>query len=120
MSALEIAREFEAAWQSGRCETAVGCLTDDSVLATFGGETVGAEEIVQRLTTFMAIVNGPVREVAAVGDNRTALVMSEIPTSQFGLMRSATHYVVSEGRITFQTLVHDTGTAGSGSQAQPA
>lgn len=119
-TALEIARAFETAWQGGDGKAAAGYLADDCVLATFGGETVGAETIVQRLAGFMEIVNGPVREVAAVGGDQVALVMSEIPTSQFGLLRSAAHYVVTDGRIVSQILVHDTGTPGPKAQEQPS
>lgn len=115
-AALDTARAFEAAWQRKDFEKARSYLADDVVFdSPFGRETT-AEAAIGQFAGFMQVVTGPAREIAAFGDDETALVMSEIPTSAFGRVVSAGHYVVREGRITSETLVYDA-TAAKAQQA---
>ncbi len=106
-AALDIGRAFEAAWQGGDFEKARSYLADDLVFdSPFGRETT-VEPVIGQYAGFAQAVTGAAREIAAFGDDETALVMSEIPTSLFGRVVSAAHYVVRDGRITSETLVYD-------------
>jgi ketosteroid isomerase-like protein len=107
-TALEIARAFEAAWQRRDMDAARAYLADDVMFdSPFGRESGGADGVISQYAGFVLAVTGPVRELAAFGDEQTALIMRETPTSMSGPMTSTTHYAVSGGRIVAATLVYD-------------
>jgi hypothetical protein len=109
--ALEVARSFEAAWQGRDFETARGYLAEGVVFESPFGRETSAEAMIGQFTGFAQTVTGPAREISAFGDDENALIMYVIPSSVFGDVVSAAHYVVRDGRITFETQVYDATTA---------
>ena len=105
-AAVETARAFEAAWQGKELEKARGHLADVVFDSPFGHETT-AEAAMGQYAGFVQAVSGPAREIAAFGDDLSALIMSEIPTATFGTVVSAAHYMVRDGKITSETIVYD-------------
>src|SRR5260221_4401266 len=106
-AALDIARAFEAAWQGGDFEKARGCLVDDLAFDSPYGRETKAQAVIGQYAGVSQVVTGPAHEIAAFGDDTTALIMYVLPTSAFGPQVSATHYVVRDGKITSATLVYD-------------
>lgn len=113
-AALEIARAFEAAWQAKDFEKARTYLADRVAFDSPFGHVDSAEAAMQQYTGFAQAVTGPAQEIAAFGDDESALIMSEVPTSLFGNVVSAAHYVVREGQITSETIVYDATAAKTG------
>jgi ketosteroid isomerase-like protein len=116
-TALEIARAFETAWQSGDFDRARAYVADDLVYDSPFGRETSAEAVIGQYAGIMQVVTGPAHEMAAFGDDRSALIMSVLPTSVFGPSVSATHYVVRDGKITSATLVYDATAAKSQQRA---
>ncbi|MDR0358061.1 MAG: nuclear transport factor 2 family protein [bacterium] len=113
-SPIDVARAFEAAWQAKDLDRARGYLADRLSFDSPFGHADTAEAAMQQYTGFAQAVTGPAREIAAFGDEASALIMSEIPTSLFGNVVSAAHYLVQDGRITSETIVYDATTAKTG------
>jgi hypothetical protein len=108
MTALDIVRAFEGAWTRDKdFEKARGFLADDFKFDAPTGKNDTADEFIEGLKQFAQVVTGPFREIAAFGDENTALMMFEIPTSAFGMQRDAAYYEVRDGRIQSETLVFD-------------
>src|SRR5207245_1419511 len=105
-AAVETARAFEAAWQGKEFEKAGGYLADVVFDSPFGHETT-AEAAMGQYAGFVQAVSGPAREIAAFGDDLSALIMSEIPTAMFGTVVSAAHYMARDGKIPSETNVYD-------------
>ena len=110
-TALETARAFEAAWQSNDLDRARGYLADDMVFTSPFGADAGVEAAMQQYAGFAQSVSGPAREIAAFGDDSSALIMSEIASNLFGKVVSAAHYTVRGGKITSELLVYDASAA---------
>jgi ketosteroid isomerase-like protein len=104
---IDIARAFEAAWQAKDLERARSYLADRVLFDSPFGHVDTAEAVMEQYTGFAQAVTGTAREIAAFGDGESALIMSEVPTSLFGNVVSAAHYVVRDGKITSETIVYD-------------
>jgi SnoaL-like domain len=104
---VDIAVAFTEAWGTGDLTAAARYVADD---VTFDGPMTklsGASAYMSALGTWAEIVDG-VRIVSALGDNREAMLLYEMDTRPFGVVRAAERFVVREGRIASDTLVFDT------------
>jgi ketosteroid isomerase-like protein len=106
-AALETARAFEAAWQAGDFATARTYLADDLVYDDPFGRFTGPEVVIGKYMGIAQVVAGPARETAAFGDDTTAVIFAELPTTVFGTSVNANRYVVRDGKIAEHTLVYD-------------
>jgi hypothetical protein len=108
METLDIVRAFEGAWTRDKdFEKARSFLADDFKFDAPTGKNDNADEFIEQLKQFAQVVTGPFREIAAIGDKNSALMMFEIPTSAFGVQRDAAYYEVRDGKIQSETLVFD-------------
>jgi hypothetical protein len=117
--ALDIARAFESAWQGGDFEKARGYLADDLVYDDPFGRETKPEDVMGKYMGISQVVSGPAKEVAALGDDTTAVIFSELPTSVFGKAVNANRYVVRDGKIAELTIVYDATAAKTQMQQQP-
>jgi SnoaL-like domain len=117
-AALAIARAFEAAWQGKDFEKARSYLAGDVVMNHPFGRETNAEAVIGQYTGISPVVTGPAKGLAGFGDDTTALIMYELPTSVFGTAVTAMRYVVRDGKITELTLVYDATAAKTQMQPQ--
>jgi hypothetical protein len=111
MAALDVVRAFEDAWTRDKdFERARSYLVDDFKFDAPTGKNESADAFIEALKDFAQVVTGPVREIAAFGNEEAALMMFEIPTSAFGVQRDAAYYEVRGGKIHSETLVFDAST----------
>jgi len=119
-AALDTARAFEAAWQAKQFDKARSYLADDVVFDSPFGRETSADAVMGQYAGISQVVSGPADEIAAFGDDETALIMYALPTSLFGTQVNAMRYTVRKGKITAQTLIYDATAAKAQLQARKA
>jgi SnoaL-like domain len=107
MTPLDIAVAFTKAWTSHDMVTAAGYVADDVVFEGPLSEAVGQAAFMDGLTRFAEAVTGA-DILSAVGDGERAIVMYDVSTRPFGVIKAAEEFVVSGGKICRNTLVFDT------------
>jgi SnoaL-like domain len=86
---------------------ASGYVAHDVVFEGPLSEASGHAAFMDGLTRFAQTVTGA-QILAAVGDDKCAMVMYDLTTEPFGLIRAAEAFVVAGGKISRNTLVFDT------------
>lgn len=103
----EVAKAFIEAWAAGDMDTVAGYLADDAQFRGPLASAEGADEVLRTIGPFAELVTD-VTVIAAVGDDERAMVMYDMTTAPFGVLRAVDCVVVSDGKIKSDTLVFDT------------
>lgn len=104
---VDVASAYIEAWARGDAN-AVAALLDEDV--AFDGPmttTSGRDDVLAAIMGFAEAVTG-VTVLAALGDDGQAMLLYDMATGPFGMMRAAEHLTVAEGRIRASRLVFDT------------
>jgi hypothetical protein len=107
MSPVEVAIAYTRAWTSHDMTTAASYVADDVVFEGPLSKASGHAAFMDGLTRFAQAVTGS-EILGAVGDNERAMVMYELTTGPFGLIRAAEDFVMADGKISRNTLIFDT------------
>lgn len=92
----EIAVGFIEAWAAGELATVAGWLAEDVTFEGPMARATGREEVLATIGGFAQLVTG-VGIVAALGDDRQALIMYEMTTGPFGWSRNPGFRALSRG-----------------------
>lgn len=102
-----VATGYIEAFGRGDLAAIRGYLADDVVFESPRVAVRGADEVAAAVAEFAGVVTG-VTIIAAVGDERQAMIIYDMATRPFGTIRAVDHLVVEDGQITSDTLVFDT------------
>jgi hypothetical protein len=106
-AAVDVAIAFTEAWTSHDMTTAAGYVADDVLFEGPMTQSAGIDGFMEGLTRFAQAVTG-LQILAALGTDERAMIMYDLTTGPFGRLRAAEDLVISEGKITRDTLVFDT------------
>jgi hypothetical protein len=116
---VAIALAFTKAWTSHDMETAATYVAEDIDFdGPIAGHTTGIDAYMQGLEAFARAVTS-LKIIAALGDETQALIMYEVTTAPFGIIRSAERLTVQDGKIKADTLTFDTYIIRQASAGQP-
>ena len=108
LSPREVALAFTNAWTSHDLDTAAGYLADDVEFdGPMAGHTTGKQAYMEGLAAFARTVTGG-QILAAFGDDAQALIMCDLTTAPFGVLRTAELLSVRDGQIHDDKLTFDT------------
>jgi hypothetical protein len=102
----DVAISFTEAWTSHDMDTAARYVADDVVFEGPLSQATGITEYIEGLSQFAQAVTG-LQILAVVADDERAMIMYEVTTGPFGMLRAAEDLVISGGKITRDTLVFD-------------
>lgn len=105
--ALAVAQRYHRAWSAHDFETAAACLHDDLQTDVPLNEYATKDAWVHALASFGGLVERT-DVLAAFGGDGEALLLYDMTTAPFGVLRIAEHFVVRDGRIASIRHVHDT------------
>lgn len=105
---LALIRAYNQAWTSQDIAAAAGYLAEDVVSNSPQQHLRSAEEFIPSLAQFAQLVTGPVEEIAALADDEQVLMLYDIPTAPFGLLRACDYFVIKNGKIQGNELLFDT------------
>lgn len=105
--ALTTAREYHDAWSAHEFERATALLAESLRVEVPINAYPSKQSFATALAGFGATVD-EVDLVAAVGDDKEAMLIYDIHTPQVGTMRVAEHFTVRAGQITRLLQIHDT------------
>lgn len=103
---VDIAVSFIEAWARRDMRTVAGYVADAIAFESPTNQIRGAEPYLEVVGQFAQVVAG-VRIIAALGDDERAMLMYDMTTGPFGTLRAAEDLIISNGRITRDTLVFD-------------
>lgn len=106
-----VATGYIEAFGRGDLAAVRGYLADEVVFQSPRVTVEGAAEVAAAIGEFAKVVTG-VTIVAALGDERQAMIMYDMATGPFGTIRAVDHLVLDGGRITRDVLVFDTAPLG--------
>src|SRR5690349_6217512 len=104
---LALIHAYNDAWTKKDMATAATYLADD---VTFDGPIQhlrSAPEFIPALERFASLVTGPMEIIAELADDDQVLMLYDIPTGPFGMVRSCDHFVIGDGKIRANVLVFD-------------
>lgn len=104
---VDVATSFIEAFGSGHLDTLAGYLADDIVFESPRVRLTGARPVLAAMGEFAKAVQG-VDIIAALGDQRQAVVVYDMKTAPFGTIRAVDYLVIRDGKIQSDTLVFDT------------
>jgi SnoaL-like domain len=104
---VDVAIAFTEAWTSHDMTTAAGYVATDVVFEGPMTQNAGIDGFMDGLSRFAQTVTG-LEMLTAVGTDERAMIMYDLITGPFGRLRAAEELVVSDGKITRDTLVFDT------------
>jgi SnoaL-like domain len=104
---VDVAIAYTKAWTSHDMTTAAGYVAEDVRFEGPMTQSAGIDAFMDGLSRFAQAVTG-LEILAAVGSEERALIMYDLTTSPFGMLRAAEDLVISEGKIARDTLVFDT------------
>ena len=70
-------------------------------------QNAGIDRFMDGLSRFAQAVTG-LEILTALGSDERAMIMYDLTTVPFGVLRAAEDFIISEGKITRDTLVFDT------------
>jgi hypothetical protein len=104
---VDVAIAFTKAWTSHDMTTAAGYVADDVSFEGPMTQAAGSDAFMSGLSQFAQAVTG-LEILVALGSDERAIIMYDLTTGPFGVLRAAEDLVVSEGKIIRDTLVFDT------------
>jgi hypothetical protein len=104
---VDVAIAFTEAWTSHDMTTAAGYVAKDVVFEGPMTQSAGIDAFMDGLSRFAQAVTG-LEILTALGTDERAMIMYDLTTGPFGKLRAAEELVISEGKITRDTLVFDT------------
>jgi hypothetical protein len=104
---LALIHAYNDAWIIGDMATAAGYLADDVVFHGPIQHLRSAQEFIPALARFAALVSGPMQIIAEFADDERVLMLYDIPTRPFGMVRACDHFVIKDGKIRANNLVFD-------------
>jgi hypothetical protein len=104
---VNIAIAFTEAWTGHDMTTASTYVANDVVFEGPLTHAVGVTDCMNGLAQFAEVVTG-LATLTALGDANRTIVMYEITTGPFWRLRAADEFLITEGKITHDTLVFDT------------
>jgi hypothetical protein len=117
---VDVAIAFTEAWTSHDMTTAAGYVAEDVLFEGPMTQNAGIDAFMDGLTRFARAVTG-LEILTALGTDERAMIMYDLTTAPFGVLRAAEDLVISEGKITRDTLVFDTHPVrGAGEAPAPA
>jgi ketosteroid isomerase-like protein len=102
-----IAAEYLRAFAAGDMDAVRAHLAEDVVFESPPVRLTGIDDVVAAIEQFAEAVEH-LTIIAAHGDGQTALVMYDVRTGPFGILRAAERLVVRDGKIALDQLVFDT------------
>jgi uncharacterized protein YndB with AHSA1/START domain len=105
--ALRVALAYHAAWTGGRFDDALALLVDDLQTDVPINSYASRAEWAEALTAFGSIVDRA-DLVAALGDGTEAVLIYDMHTAPYGVLRIAEHFTVADGSVVHIRHVHDT------------
>jgi hypothetical protein len=106
-SALDLALQYHRAWTTGRFEDAAVLLAEELETEVPLNSYAARAEWVSALTRFGSQVDR-VEMVSALADANEAVLLYDMHSASFGVLRIAEHFTVSAGLICRIRHVHDT------------
>lgn len=107
LTPAEIAVMFIDAFGRREMDTLAGLFAQDVVFDSPRVTVRGAGAVLEVVDQFAQVVTG-VEIVAALGDDKEAMIMYDMETVPFGVMRAVDRLVIHEGKIVSDALVFDT------------
>ena len=104
---VDVAIAFTEAWTSHDMTTAAGYVAEDVVFEGPMTQSAGIDPFMDGLGRFADSVTG-LEVLTALGTDERAMIMYDLTTGPLGMLRAAEELVISEGKITRDTLVFDT------------
>ena len=104
---VDVAIAFTEAWTSQDMPTASMYVAEEVAFEGPMSHAAGIAAFLDGLSRFAKAVTG-LEILAALGDDERAMIMYELTTGPFGTLRAAEDLVISDGKITRDTLVFDT------------
>lgn len=103
----EVAVAFIEAFAGGDMAAVAGLVDEDVVFESPRVRLEGVEAFLEAVGQFAQVV-AEVNIISVLGDADRAMVMYDMETGPFGILRAVDHLVVRDGRIQSDTLVFDT------------
>ncbi|WP_181448499.1 nuclear transport factor 2 family protein [Nonomuraea aridisoli] len=103
----DIAVAFIDAFARRDTAALAGYVADDIVFESPQVRLAGADAVVTAVGEFAQAVTG-VSNVSVVGDDERAMIMYDMETGPFGVIRAVDNIVVRNGKIVSDLLVFDT------------
>ncbi len=104
---LRVAMRYHDAWTGGRFDDAIALLVDDLQTEVPINAYASRTEWAQALVGFASIVDRA-DLVAALGNADEAVLIYDMHTRPYGVLRIAEHFTVADGQIARIRHVHDT------------
>jgi hypothetical protein len=104
---VDVAIAFTEAWTSHDMTTAAGYVAEDVRFEGPMTQSAGIDAFMGGLSQFARAVTG-LEIVVALGTDERAMIMYDLTTGPFGVLRAAEDLIISEGKIVRDTLVFDT------------
>ena len=104
---VDVAIAFTEAWTSHDMTTAAGYVAEDVVFEGPMTQSAGIDPFMDGLGRFADSVTG-LEVLTALGTDERAMIMYDLTTVPFGVLRAAEDFIISEGKISRDTLVFDT------------
>lgn len=109
--AAAVGRAFVEAFGRGDMAAVEALLAADVTFQSPRVQLNGASAVIAAMAEFAQVVNG-VTVIAAMGDGDRAMIMYDMSTGPFGIVRAVDLLTVADERITSDVLVFDTAPLG--------
>ena len=104
---LAFIHAYNEAWTKRDMATAASDLAED---VSFDGTIQhlrSADAFISALARFAALVTGPMRVISEFADDEQVLMLYDVPTGPFGMVRSCDHFIIKNGKIKANQLRFD-------------
>lgn len=104
---LALVHAYNDAWIGGDLATAAGYLAEDVTFDSPVQHLRSREAFLAGLARFAERVTGPRQVIAEFADDEQVLMLYDIPTAPFGLVRSCDYFLITAGKIRANQLLFD-------------
>ena len=104
---LALIHAYNDSWIRKDMAAAATYLADDVAFDGPIQHARSAKEFLPSLARFAELVTGPMEIISEFADDEQVLMLYDIPTGPFGMVRSCDHFTIKDGKIREEKLLFD-------------